>query len=848
MASTRHELREMLYSPLSYVYLTGFSLALAMCVFLVGDFYASDEASIRLLMVFLPWVALIFVPALSMRAWADSPGNRSLELMLTLPLGLSSVVAGKFLAGVALLLASLAFSLPFAFTVLYLGRPDIGQMAGGYIGAVLLLATLYALALFGASQSKDQVVAFVVALVLLFVVVVLGWDVFGRLLEGMLPAAALDTLVRYSPRAWLDDFVSGLVPVDGVAYLLCVIAIALVGTGANIGARRRSLGVAAGLLHRVTVVAVVVVAVAVSLPVSSLLSVDLDLTEQSEFTLHDGTRAILARLPPGTEVTLVWSAGEGDVPPPIKSHARRVARTLHRMADVAQGRLTVRVIDPQPDTDAELRARVGGVRRVPMSSGDYFYLGAVFRHDHRTHAVPYFDIQRDGQTEYDIALALNTLGREHIPKIGLLSPLLTTTVASQEREGLSFVGELRNAYDTAVIPFFDDTLPRELDVLVVLDASILKRDMLYAIDQFVMGGGSLVVMMDPYVRFNRPSNQTHPRPSAEVNDISDLLLAYGVRYLGADVVGDASLASPVADQDQSTMSFPFWLRLLEERLSRAHPVTAGLKEVLLVEPGALEWSSGVPVQALVTTTEQSGALPRGKFGSGTPRDLALAFTADGKPRVLAAAIQGPLVSAFSAPPAAAQPPAQRLRSTEHGRVFIVADVDWLFDPFALQSVELGGQIVVRPLNDNLAFFLNLIEYASGETDLLGIRSRGPVGRPFTRVQALFVEAEARYRAEESRLTGQIARAEERFARLLAEAGVESIGNLPTGLEQQARMLADELLPIRRQLRNIRRQIREEVEHLGRVLVTLNLLAGPVLALLLGVTAAAFRAAMLRRYP
>jgi ABC-2 type transport system permease protein len=424
---------------------------------------------------------------------------------------------------------------------------------------------------------------------------------------------------------------------------------------------------------------------------------------------------------------------------------------------------------------------------------------------------------------------------------------LPGTAAQQEREGLSFMAELKRAYDIAVIPFFDAALPDGLDVLIVVDASILKKDMLYAIDQFVMGGGSLVVMMDPHVRVNRPSNQVSPRPSTEVNDISDLLLAYGVRYLGDDVVGDATLASPVADQDQSTMSFPFWLRVPRAQLSNVHPVTASLNEVLMVEPGALEWSSDVPAHALIATTEQSGVLRRGDFAAASPRDLALAFTADGKSRVVAAALQGPASSAFSEAPSAGASTGHRARTVGDALVFVVADVDWLFDPFSIQTVDLGGQTVVRPLNDNLAFLLNLVEYASGDPDLLGIRSRGRLARPFSRVKSLFVSAEARYRAEETRVAQQSARAEERFARLAAQAGVDSIENLPPELEEEGRRLAAELLPARRQLRDIRRQIREEVERLGRLLVMLNLFAGPVLVLALSAAVAGYRAAVLRRY-
>ena len=103
--------------------------------------------------------------------------------------------------------------------------------------------------------------------------------------------------------------------------------------------------------------------------------------------------------------------------------------------------------------------------------------------------------------------------------------------------------------------------------------------MLYAIDQFLMAGGGLIVMMDPFVRFNPGSNVVTPQPSAEIDDISDLVLAYGVRYRGGAVVGDAARAAAVADEREVRLSFPYWMRLTGESLSTAHPVTAALNEV-----------------------------------------------------------------------------------------------------------------------------------------------------------------------------------------------------------------------------------------------------------------------------
>jgi ABC-2 type transport system permease protein len=406
---------------------------------------------------------------------------------------------------------------------------------------------------------------------------------------------------------------------------------------------------------------------------------------------------------------------------------------------------------------------------------------------------------------------------------------------------MSFISELKRAYDIAVIPHFKNNLPDGLDVLLLIDTTILKRDMLYAIDQFVMNGGGLVVMMDPYLRFNRASNTVNPSPSEEINDISDILQKYGIKFLGNSVVGDSELASVVAGQSQKRMSFPFWMRIPKKSLSEHHPATADLNEVFMVEAGALEINKKGRGTALITTTNNSGSLDRKNFIDKTPSELAKAFVSDNRRQIIAAHLKGPYSSAFNSPP-------QNIRTKEHlrqsngpgGPVFVVADIDWLFDPFSLQKSNIGGQLVVRPLNDNLAFLLNMIEYASGDSALIAIRSRGKLKRPFKRVAKLFLAAEEKFKKQEVLLAEKVAEIEGRIARYSETASKVKNSQLPIAIKEDLKKFRMELLPARRELRSVRLQIRNEVNSLGRRLTLLNLVAGPVLVAMWGMLVMARR--------
>jgi ABC-2 type transport system permease protein len=495
----------------------------------------------------------------------------------------------------------------------------------------------------------------------------------------------------------------------------------------------------------------------------------LDLTAAKEFTLHQGTLDVVGKLPEGVEVDFYWSEREATVPAVIKSHARRIRDHLQTIARRSNGRVSINFHDPEPDSIEEEQAIASGLRKVPMSSGDSFFLGATVRQGKRVGSIPYFDIRREQLVDYDVAVALNGLAKKAPPKVGILSSLFRSRHVSEVREGLSFISQLKQANDIAIIPHFSAKLPEGLEVLLVMDASVLQRYMLYAIDQFVMNGGSLIVMMDPRVRFNPPSDIVTPQPSEEINDISDLLQRYGVRYLGDHVTGDINLASFVVDNNQRRLSYPFWLRIRQAGLADSHPVTADLNEVFFPEPGALEILAKDRGIAIVTTTDKSGGLERGIFKENGPDALASRLEPDGERRIIAANLRGPFESAFGSNPESKDSRQHLSQSKGAPVVFALADVDWVFDPFSLQKVELGGRMIVRPLNDNLAFLLNMVEYASGDPALIAMRSRGRVQRPFTRVADLFAKAQEHYREREAELVQRISGVEGEIAKIPAAA-------------------------------------------------------------------------------
>ncbi len=832
IAVTRHELRILFYSPLTCIFMAGLLASLSLCVFMVADFYATDEASMRTWQIFIPWIGLIFIPALAMRSWPDEYTDRSVELAMTLPIHAAELVVGKFLAGLTVIAVTLLFTLPFPITLAYLGEPDLGVVFTVWLAAFLLLALYLAISLMFAAILGEPVSVFVISVLVLFVMTIFGSSEFDSLLGNITSPTTLEWLNSLVPRTHFDALCSGLVTLSDLSYFLLLTTLALVVCSATVTFRR------VGSLHREPLrmmrsVLPFAISFAVIQALAAGLPINLDLTEQKEFTLSDATLDELARAPDGTRVRLFWSASQGNVPTAIQSHARRTKNLLERLAWHSQGNLEIEEIDPAPDTDAELLAVRAGIQSVPMSSGDAFYLGMTIEYREQVKTLPYLDIQREHFLEYDLISSIHPVIREDSSRIALLGPLIPPGSLNNPRPGLSFVEELKRSHDLALVPFFDERLPEDVDVLIVVQSVILKKTMLQAIDRFVVEGGTLIVLMDPYVRSDQPSNELQFQPSAEINDISDLLLAWGLNYIGDRIAGDRELGTPVAlSDDHSRVSFPYWMRFNQARMAPGFPATASINNLLLIEPGWFEIADDPPAGAiftpLVSTTANSGSESRPAYATRTPSVLARDFEPDGRRRMVAALISGKIESAFqSSSPMPGDSPARQ------SQVFAIADVDWLFDQFALQTSQLGDHIMTRPTNDNLAFLGNLIATGSAG-QLATIQARGPTSRPFSRVEQLFRDAQEEIRGSEQSTWQNVAELERQLAEIRAISGIDDLSTLPSPLKEQAITVQSELVAMRRDLRNIRLQIRQRIDQLGHRLTIINVLSGPLLVIVLAV--------------
>ncbi len=240
LAVLRRELAGYFVTPVAYVFIVIFLLVTGLFTFgpQLGNFFERGQADLRPFFFFHPWLYLFLIPAISMRLWAEERRQGTLELLLTLPIPLWAAVLGKFLAAWAFAAIALLLTFPLWITVNYLGDPDNGVILAGYLGSLLMAGAYLAIGSCISALTRNQVIAFVLTVVVCFTFMLPGFAPFQSLLAGRAPQSVIDAVSSLSFLYRFESISKGVVDLRDLIYYLTVIALFLFGTGAAVEAKK----------------------------------------------------------------------------------------------------------------------------------------------------------------------------------------------------------------------------------------------------------------------------------------------------------------------------------------------------------------------------------------------------------------------------------------------------------------------------------------------------------------------------------------------------------------------------------------------------------------------------------
>ena len=600
--------------------------------------------------------------------------------------------------------------------------------------------------------------------------------------------------------------------------------------------------------------------------ISGAVPARVDLTADRTFTLSPGSKRIVAKL--DDPVTLEYFVSRSDVKlrPYLESYSRRIETLLREYVAASGGKVKLVVTDPRPDTKEEQRAQRHGIAPMRAAQGSA-YLGLTAQQADTVKALPMLDPSRERFLEFDLSKLIASASRLDRPKLAFISSLPISNQipqgGEQQPSAADFLlAELGQTYEVITLNTTANELPKDVAVVALVHAHHIDEQLAYAIDQFLLKGGPVFAAVDPLSRIQKFSQGNMPFMMAPMalTAASDpaLLRAWGVNVDLDAVTGDSANSVTIRSSRGDPVQYQAAFAAGPAAFSKESPLTTDLRELAFMEAGAIGLISGaetrLKLEPLVTMSGTGmGAIDVGSANAGPFEKVALSFKPDGKSRVLVAAVSGEFVSAFPkgapapgkpepTPPGQPPKPAAKplpgphvAKSAKPGRLFVVADSDFMMDPFTVRQRQVGGQAAMEPINDNLGFVVSVLETLGGSDELVSLRSKGTSLRPFKKVQELERVAQLRYQAKLDEIERRLEEANTKITELSKQTGgVTAKGIVITPeMQREIEKFQTEADKLSEERRVIRRGLSEDVNSLGRRLQVLNLLAGPALALLFG---------------
>ncbi len=621
----------------------------------------------------------------------------------------------------------------------------------------------------------------------------------------------------------------------------------------------------------------------------------LDTTENKLYSLTDGTKSILDKLDQKLTVRLFYAheaANRTNYDALLQYnnyyfYVRDVLRAYERQA---KNKLVVVELDPRAYSDAEDEADRLQMQRFPITERDGFYFGLSVASESggTAQTIKWLDPSEQALLEYKLSEAIDLSTKTKKNKLGVLASVSVTGggLSDYMRQMMAMQGRqseqpwmisehLRKQYELVDVKADADSIPADVDFLLVIHPKDLGEKTLFAVDQFVVKGGKAMFFVDPHCIYGDKPERDQSNPfggggSKQSSSLEKLFNAWGVSVEEGKFAGDLKYAQSIRASQTArdgtlfvgVMNFP------AEACNAEEVAVRGLKQIAMVFAGAIRKKdgAGTEVTPLITTTQAGNIWEAQSFELGGPMGmdvarLATKFQPGVEKICVAARISGKFKSAFDKNPGAdgakpangddkdAKPTDTEApkdgekaaiadaKTDDHVKeapasntIFVVADVDMITDQGAYQRTFIGA----TPSNSNSDFVFNCIEQLSGSTDLISIRSRGAFNRPMTAVLDIEREADVRTREQVLRINADIEKVRTELSDLDSKATEKNVGMLQAEAIEKQRSLQAEVRKKEREVRDVQEAKISEVVALGSWWKNITRVLVPLIVLAIGV--------------
>jgi ABC-type uncharacterized transport system involved in gliding motility auxiliary subunit len=620
------------------------------------------------------------------------------------------------------------------------------------------------------------------------------------------------------------------------------------------------------LYSAVGVIAVLVIIVVINL-FGGFFKFRSDLTDNKLYTLSDGTKKILNKLDTDVVVRLYFSKDNAYVPVPLRTYAQEVQDLLDEYQQYSHGKVKVIKLDPKPDSDAEDSANLDGIEGQAVNLSDKVYLGiAISCLDAKT-TISYLSPDRANLLEYDLSRAISSVANPKKAVIGLMSALPVTgreasPMMMQQRQQPSppwiFLNELKESYVIRDIPLTTDKIEDDVSVLVVVHPQGITADAQFAIDQFLLRGGKMVALLDPYSFVQAQTAGPYGGGAGFSSTLDKLLPAWGIDFSATKMIADLTFATQV-QRDSDVQSDPTILSITSEGINKEDALGAAVSDLLMPFTGAFTGkpTEGLKEDVLVKSSTQAGlvdvslmeagpdAIRKGLKSDQTAYPIAIRLSGkfktafpDGKPETKGSVTPSP----SPAPQAAASAsPASKGAYFKEGKsegvVVLVGDSDFAYDAIAGRAQQVLNQTVFVPSNGNLNFIQSSIEQLAGDSDLIGIRSRSSGNRPFVVVNKMEAAAQQKYQSKIDDLEDNLNQTRQKLASLQTSKQSDQKTLLSPEQQAEIKKFQENEATVNKELKQVRKNLRQEIDSLQTTVTWVDIAGMALIVTIVGLVLA-----------
>lgn len=553
----------------------------------------------------------------------------------------------------------------------------------------------------------------------------------------------------------------------------------------------------------------------------------IDLTSYQRYTMSKESENIVKSFKKPVRVVVYMSENLGDEYPSLGIHSQYILRLLEKYKSYAPEMVRIEIKNPEPYSPREKEALDNNIRPFPDNSGNNnLYFGAVLSNsDGKSFTIPYFSVQRQNYAEQDITRILAKLGDFKEKTVGIAS------FGVPVNDNWLIVKQLGNDYNLENVPTDISQIPLSVDVLLVIHPQRVSRMFTYALDQYILRGGKLIMLMDPDAKFMSKLNL----PGAfNKSGLLPFLENIGVKYNEDIVAGDKSLSQSERKNNTQERSSILNLNLGAEQINQQSPLTRGMFKISLRSSGIFELNKrpNTEYTELFSTSGDAGTVSAviSKFGDyNSARNV---FHPDGKSYALGYLIEGWFDSLyeenlFEGTALTYDMLPFIIGSVEKSQIVLLADSDLIYnDAISNRGYEeKAGAYDIISSSNNGDFILRVVDYMAGNKDVVGINPRYLHDSDFTVAEQIYSREYQSYRPQYEKLENDIISEENALNKFTSDIKTGE-ANLSISAIKKIEGHNRNIQNMQKDLKHLDYLLGKSVQEQMNLLITLNVLIFP----------------------